>query len=102
MLARGTVNLFRRITNVYTRNILMKQAPQVTIHRAYLLPLLRQHQTYDLFAALNDNPAIGIRPLSWALLYLSMGFIFGYYLCRVNNDTNNFQYYCYVRFPHQM
>ncbi len=41
MLARGTVNLFRRIRNVYTRKVLMRQPDKVTIHRGYLEPLHR-------------------------------------------------------------
>lgn len=33
MLARGTVNIYRQIKNVFIRNILMKREPTVTINR---------------------------------------------------------------------
>jgi hypothetical protein len=90
MLARGTANFFKSIRNVFIRNYLMKKPSTVIIKRDYLIPEYKQHLTYDLFDSLNDNTSNSIHSSSYALLFLSIGFIFGYYLCRINNDINDF------------
>lgn len=39
---------------------------------------------------MTDNPENSISKESWGFLFACIGFIFGFYLCRINNDVNNF------------